>query len=366
MKISGNTAGGVDVDRYLEDLESRMDPDEELRIRDCWRRFLESGAESGEEYFSCVRRPVPASAFAPFPTVSINAAIRSSDFAPMLCRQLAGVEALITGTAGWIPMIRADYGAVILPVALGCELRLMAEEHHTLPGAVPLPGGVAEARRRTADGGLPDWSRGYAGKVFDCVAYFREKLKDYPKLRRFVKIYHPDFQGPLDIAEVWCGSEIFTAFYDDPGGMAGVLEFIVRVFCSAMDRYLELVPPEEADWGFHYGWMHRGQVRLSLDSCVNFSPEMYREMILPHDRVLMERYGGVIHSCGHVDHFVEVLPELGPGYCGFNLSQPHLNDMEKVFRATVDRGIRIFSLPRVVAETALAQGRPLRGLVAVV
>ena len=81
---------------------------------------------------------------------------------------------------------------------------------------------------------------------------------------------------------------------------------------------------------------------------------------------LMERYGGVIHSCGHVDHFVEVLPELGPGYCGFNLSQPHLNDMEKVFRATVDRGIRIFSLPRVVAETALAQGRPLRGLVAVV
>ncbi len=46
-----------------------------------------------------------------------------------------------------------------------------------------------------------------------------------------------------------------------------------------------------------------------------------------------------------------------------NLSQPDYNDMEKMFRSTVDGGIRLLRLPRQAAETALRAGRNLHGLV---
>lgn len=51
------------------------------------------------------------------------------------------------------------------------------------------------------------------------------------------------------------------------------------------------------------------------------------------------------------------------GLYAINLSQPHLNDMEKVYRHTVDKGIKLLNLAREAAEAALASGRDLRGQV---
>ena len=102
---------------------------------------------------------------------------------------------------------------------------------------------------------------------------------------------------------------------------------------------------------------------MSLDSCVNFSPEMYEEFSLPYDKILLNRYGGIIHSCGKVDHFVNSLNLIGEGYYGFNLSQPHLNDMEKVFSSTVDVGVRILNLDPVAVKQAMEKNLKLRGLV---
>ena len=51
------------------------------------------------------------------------------------------------------------------------------------------------------------------------------------------------------------------------------------------------------------------------------------------------------------------------GLHAINLSQPHLNDMEKVYRHTVDKGIKLLNLTREAAEEALARGRDLRGQV---
>ena len=352
----------MDIKNFLEDLEQRIDLKEELRIQSCWRQFCISGAPDSAPYFTCLRNAVPASKL-PWPEISVNQAIEAPGFELMLLQQLHAVEKLITGTTGFIPMIRPNYGSVILPVWLGCPLHLMDEKFNTLPGAYPLPGGMADIKP-LLEKGVPELSGGYFGKVQDCLAFFQETLNQYPKLKQTVKIYHPDYQGPLDIAEVLCGSEIFMAFYDDPELIAGLLDFIVQAYIAAMDHFHALVDCER-EWGYHYGWLHRGGIRLSLDSCVNFSADMYREYILPRDRALIERYGGVIHSCGHVDHFASVLPELGQKYHGFNLSQPHLNDMERIYQATVDQGIRIFSLGQDVVQSALQRGRDLHGLIAV-
>ena len=51
------------------------------------------------------------------------------------------------------------------------------------------------------------------------------------------------------------------------------------------------------------------------------------------------------------------------GLHAINLSQPELNNMEKVYRHTVDRGIKLLGLKREAAEAALAPGRDLHGQV---
>lgn len=46
-----------------------------------------------------------------------------------------------------------------------------------------------------------------------------------------------------------------------------------------------------------------------------------------------------------------------------NVTQPALNDMETIFRNTVDRGINLIGLEQETARQALARGRQLHGRV---
>ena len=75
---------------------------------------------------------------------------------------------------------------------------------------------------------------------------------------------------------------------------------------------------------------------------------------MPYDKKLLERYGGgVIHFCGRGDHYIDKLQEL-PQVYGINMSQPEYNDLEKIYTNTVDKGIKILSMPReqAVADTS--------------
>jgi hypothetical protein len=349
---------GFDVKRYLEDLENRIDPAIEDDIFIQWRHFLTDGAAG--QVFLPKRNPVEASKLE-YPVIMVNDAINDSTFESMLLAQIKGVNDLISSKIGAFPAIRANYGCNIIPSLFGCKLHMMEKELNTLPGAYPLSGGTDMIRKCLAQG-VPDMLAGQGKQVFDCVAYFIDSLRDYPKLKKYCHIYHPDAQGVLDISEVIYGSEIFLAFYDEPALMHKFLDLILRTYTSFMDNFFKLVPPEE-DFNCHYGWLHRGKIRMSLDSCVNFSPEMYEEFSLPYDKILLNSYGGIIHSCGKVDHFVNSLNMIGEGYHGFNLSQPHLNDMEKVFAGTVDKGVRIFSLNADAVRQARGKQRKLHGLV---
>jgi hypothetical protein len=69
-----------------------------------------------------------------------------------------------------------------------------------------------------------------------------------------------------------------------------------------------------------------------------------------------------VHFCGRGDHFVDLLASMD-GVSAVNISQPELNDMETIFRATIDRGINLIGLAPAAVEQALAAGRPLHGRV---
>ena len=52
-----------------------------------------------------------------------------------------------------------------------------------------------------------------------------------------------------------------------------------------------------------------------------------------------------------------------PGLTAVQLSQPKLNDMEKIYRYTIDQGIPLLNLHASAVDDAIRIDRPLRGLV---
>jgi uroporphyrinogen-III decarboxylase len=109
--------------------------------------------------------------------------------------------------------------------------------------------------------------------------------------------------------------------------------------------------------------LHGGHIMLRDDSAMNLSPAMYETFVKPYDQRLFDVLsGGAVHFCGRGDHYIESLSNVR-GLHAINLSQPHLNDMEKIFRNTVDKGLAVLALPREAADAALAAGRDLKGLV---
>ena len=73
---------------------------------------------------------------------------------------------------------------------------------------------------------------------------------------------------------------------------------------------------------------------------------------------LLDYYdGGIVHFCGRGDHYVEALCKI-PKLYGINLSQPQYNDMETIYRNTVDRGIAIlaFNAARAAEDEGRAGG----------
>ena len=61
-----------------------------------------------------------------------------------------------------------------------------------------------------------------------------------------------------------------------------------------------------------------------------------------------------MHFCGKGDHYIEALSET-PGLYAINMSQPDMNDMEIIYRNTVDKGIKILGLGRNEALRANEQ-----------
>jgi hypothetical protein len=95
---------------------------------------------------------------------------------------------------------------------------------------------------------------------------------------------------------------------------------------------------------------------------MNISGELYQEFVQPRDEKIIKHFGGGIHFCGRGDHYVEHLAAI-EGLSSINISQPDWNDMEKIYKATIDQDILIFGLPKEEVDRAVKLNRPLRGRV---
>jgi hypothetical protein len=346
------------IERYLDDLEARLDVEEETQLRATWRAF--ASGQAGHGIFEPRRRRC----FRPLaewrkPTVNETL----EDFEAMALQQLCECSAALAAGTGAVLNVRANYGTGILPSLFGCRLHVMGAALNTLPTVLPVDGGE-DAIRRLVGRGVPDLTAGLGARVLEMGERFVSLFRGYPRVRRFVHIYHPDLQGPIDACELLWGSSMFLAMIEQPDLVKELLALVTLTYRHFLRRWMDVVPVAVDD-GFsaHWGMLHRGAIMLREDSAMNLSPELIEEFVVPCDQLLLDEFGGgAIHFCGRGDHFIGLVAAMR-GVYGVNLSQPECNDMEIVYRHTVDRGIPLLSLARGAAQDALARGRDLRGRV---
>lgn len=341
--------------RCLDDFEARLDEAVEAELLAAWQQFA-AGEFEGEVFSP--RRPAPNLPRVEWPEARVNAALESQTV--MALQQFGQASATISGRGGLLPAVRANYGTSIMPLLFGVEPFIMDERMNTLPTSRPLR--ETAAIEALVAAGRPPLTAGWGERVLATGRYYRDLLADYPKLRRWVHVYHPDLQGPFDICEVIWGSEIFYALYDCPDLLLALLDLVTETYIAFLRAWQEIWPAE-GEYACHWGWWHRGQIMLRDDSAMNLSPEQFDVFGAPFEqRLLTACGGGAMHFCGRGEHFIDRLPALD-GLHAVNLSQPHLNDMDRIFDHTIDRGLLLLALARPTVDTALATGRNLRGRV---
>ncbi len=340
----------------LEDLESRIDVDVETKLFEQWQDFA-LGRWQGNA-FCPVRLGEPQAPHIDWPEVRVNNALQSHE--QMLLQQYRLCSDTLAGRDGRLLCVRANYGTALIPLLFGAEVFLMDPETDTLPTSRPIPGG-AVAMRRLIGKGVPEVNASFCARAFEIAEWFKAVAVQYPKIGHFVHIYHPDTQGPMDIAEMLWGSNIFFGTMDHPDVLHELLQLITETYIAVMRRWEAVVPPSGGGYAAHWGTLHQGRIMLRDDSAMNFSSDMYEEFIRPYDqRLLVEFGGGAIHFCGKCDHYIGVMSQLKDLHA-VNMSQPHLNNMETVLRHTVDKGICLLDMNADTTEQFLASDRPLRG-----
>ena len=340
---------------YLEDIEARLQDSVESVIHQQWKDFAEDHYDGLGPIFS-PRRPRANLPAIEWPKVGINAAL--DDYDAMALQQFGGVSAALAAGSGQILNVRCNYGSSILPSLFGVKMFIMDEALDTLPTSVPL--NDINAIQRLLDAGVPAPETGWGGRVLEMGRRFAEIAREYPKIGRWVNIYHPDCQGPLDVVEVLWGSSMFYALYDRPELVHALLERVVETYIRFMQTWTEIVP-FNPQGNSHWGFYHRGSLMLRDDSAMNLSRKMVEEFVCPYDQRLLDVFGGgAIHFCGRGDHYISAIAQL-KGLYAINLSQPHLNQMEKIYNHTIDRGIPLLGLERSAAEEAAKCGRDLHG-----
>lgn len=345
----------IELKRYLEDLEARISPAAENALAEQWRAFCALGCQ--DEFFSPQRLPAPP--HISWPNVPLNAAL--DDMEAMLYTQLKGASDELEKGSGLMLSVRANYGTGIIPTMFGAELLYLNDDAGMLPGARPLPGGV-DALRAIVDAHRIDYQRGLSPRVFEFGARWNDLVRDYPNIAKHVHVYNPDLQGPFALIDMLAGSGLYLALYDEPELVHAALDFMTELYIDYTRRWQALCPPYDEAHSIEWGLMHRGRTMLRNDAIVNLSEAMYREFAQPYDARIFKALGGGMHFCGRGDHYIAAACEL-TGLSCINMSQPELNDMERIYAATIDNDILIIGMPPAEIMRAGRAGRHLHGRV---
>jgi hypothetical protein len=347
-----DTAVASELARYLAKFERLVEPGREARVAEAYRRVFAWEAPAAlpfvwEDWGDAPPAPDPDWPEYPYndafydPGMMLLNQLRD----PFLHYQLGDDQPLA---------IRAHYGTVILPSVFGGAYQLTET---SLPWAHPLAGG-SDAIRALLERGVPDLLAGLGARCFETAAHYRETLRAYPALAEAVRIYHPDLQGPFDVAHLLWGPGILIALYDEPELVHALLDLVTETYIAWLRRWQARFG-ENTALTAHWNIMMRGGAMVRDDTAVMLSPAHYREFVRPYDQRILDAFGGCIHFCGRGAAFVGDMVESRNLY-GLHISQPELNDMDTVWRLCQERRLVLLALPEEYVHPGTDTGVTLR------
>lgn len=344
----------MDLTIYCQDIEARIDVACEEQLKSQWITFASGALETG--MFIPQRKPVKSQI--EWPEVNINTAFDDVDL--MIYFELKQVSDLLASSNGVLLNMRPNYGTGIIPSMFGGEIFKLKDEANTLPGTKPLPNPDQQIPAIVANP-VKDYETSLYKRVFDFGHGLKDLLKDYPKMQQYVYVYAPDLQGPFSICDMLWGSDIYLEFFEDDGEL---LPALMDIACDTMIEVLKdwfaLFPPFSDDYVIDWGLLHKGHIIIRNDAVVNVSGAQYEEFIQPYDQKILNVFGGAIHFCGKCDHAIGQMTSHDNFYA-LNMSQPELNDMDKIYQHTTDKGFQIIGMPEIEYSPALESGREFNG-----
>lgn len=235
------------------------------------------------------------------------------DMEKMMYSELLRCIAVSEIKDGSHPTIRANYGVGIMPSLFGVKSRIV---NNNMPWVEHVDS--EEKIKDIISKGVPDLKNGFGRKIFELHEFYKDKLFNYPKCNRHIRINNPDLQGPFDIAHLIWGSDIYYAVYDSPELIKELLELITETYIKFLKEIKKGINDETGNFVFDKGRLYKGRVVIRNDSAVNLSREMYYEFIKPYDEKILDALGGgAIYFCGRADHWVFDAMET-KGNCSMN------------------------------------------------
>lgn len=196
-----------------------------------------------------------------------------------------------------LPTVRVQFGTAQVAAAFGCEM-------YFTPNNLPLAGThVLQKAEDVYRMQKPALDAGWFGKV---AAFTQVYLENLPE---GIHIQQPDIQSPFNSAHLIRGNDILLDFFDAPEALDALLDLVT-------DYMIELVPHlnrmihAENGWFYDWGYLWKGNARISNCTMHLISPDLYKTHVLPRDIRLMKALGGGrIHYCGTsgqvIDYFIK-------------------------------------------------------------
>lgn len=234
-------------------------------------------------------------------------------------------------------LIRNNHGIIQVAALLGAHW----EQHENNPPWIKPFGTGPQIEALANDGYELDLERGgVLEQSFATLQFYHEKLADYPNARRAIQIAMPDLQGPLDTADLLWGSDIFIAFYEQPELVNRLLDRIVDVTLAVEAKFRTFTTDRLDPFATaQHAWQLPGRLLIRDDSAIMMSADMYADQVRSHDGRLLEAVGGgTLHFCGDGRHLIEPMLQT-PGMKGFDLGQPWMMDVPKIYEQTMAAGV---------------------------
>ena len=195
-----------------------------------------------------------------------------------------------------LPVLRAEYGPGCIPTMFGCKTRFtkliwkhIGVHDYEPPDVLPLD---LVSIKRVIESGIPDFTRGFGGKVLEVEAYFVETLGEYASLRQAVHIALCDMQGPFDLAYLMLGDRIYGDVRDHPNMVAELLDLLTETFIQFAGKQKRIIG-EESDASYQWeGYWAKGGVKITDNAAARLSGEMYERFCIPHNQRILQEFGG--------------------------------------------------------------------------